>query len=341
MPTPATTPPSPERIFDTLTAYQTSSALAAAVELDLFTHLAAGADTLGALARATASTERGLRALCHLLTVRGFLAKSGERFRLAPDCAAFLDRRSPMFLGSMTGFLHGAGLRRHFEDAAASVRRGGASEGGTTNPSDPVWIDFARAMGPAARMMAGGVADVVLRGGTPRRVLDVAAGHGFYGIELARRSTATEVVSQDWENVLTVARENAAAAGLGARWRGLAGSAFEVDFGAGFELVLLVNFLHHFEREACVRLLSKARAALADGGRVAVVEFRLDEERLSPPGSAASDWTMLATTPRGQAYTAGEYAGMFRAAELGTPEVHELPGGSHAVLLAPAPRAAR
>ena len=138
----------------------------------------------------------------------------------------------------------------------------------------------------------------------------------------------------------TVAREHAERAGLAKRARTLAGSAFDVEFREpgepGFDAILVTNFLHHFEREACVRFLGKCRAALAPRGRVAVLEFALADDRVTPPHPAAFDLVMLATTPRGECYTVSEYEKMFTDAGLARPERHDLPGGSHAVLVAPA-----
>lgn len=334
--------PTPERIFGTLTAYQASAALAAALQLELFTHVAAGNETLGALARETKASERGLRALCNHLVAHEFLEKHGERYRCTSESATYLDRRSPAYMGSIAGFLNSPGLVHCFDDALGAVKRGGTvdPEGGTTAAENPVWVDFALAMQPMARAFAPGLADVVCRGGVPERVLDVAAGHGLYGIEVARRSPTSEVVFQDWPNVLAIARRNAECAGLGARAHYLGGSAFEVDLaqlpGKGFDAVLVTNFLHHFERERCVELLARCRAGLAGGGRVAVLEFALEDDRVTPPQSAAFDFVMLATTPRGEAYTVSEYGRMFVAAGLARPERHDMPLSGHTVLVAPA-----
>ena len=92
----------------------------------------------------------------------------------------------------------------------------------------------------------------------------------------------------DWQNVLAVAQENARAAGVADRFRTIAGSAFDLPFGGGYDLVLLPNFLHHFDPEMCERLLAKSRAALAPGGRVVLVEFIPDEDRLGPPDAVRS-----------------------------------------------------
>src|SRR5262245_56279802 len=155
----------------------------------------------------------------------------------------------------MTSFLNDPGLARCFDDLESAVRNGGIAHGAGSivAAENPVWVEFARAMLPTARTFAPGVADAACRAGSPRLVLDVAAGHGLYGIEVAKRAPESTVVFQDWENVLAVAREHAEAAGLAPRARYLAGSAFDVDFGRGYDAILVTNFLHHFGRDACTR----------------------------------------------------------------------------------------
>jgi methylase of polypeptide subunit release factors len=95
-----------------------------------------------------------------------------------------------------------------------------------------------------AELMAG----LVDPGGKQKlKILDIAAGHGLYGIAFAKRNPQTQIVALDWANVLEVAKENARKAGVLDRYSTIAGSAFDVDFGEGYDLVLLTNFLHHFE----------------------------------------------------------------------------------------------
>lgn len=331
--------PTPERIFQTLTGYQSSAALAAAIRLEVFTQLAAGADTLAALSGATGASERGLRALMNHLVAHGFVVKHGERYACGEEAARFLDRRAPTYQGAMVEFLNDPGLVRCFDDLTGAVRRGGTVEpaGGTVAAENPLWVQFARAMTTTARAFAVQLADCVCRAGRPARVLDVAAGHGLYGIELARRAQARELVFLDWPGVLAVARENAAAAGMSARTRYLPGSAFDVDLGSGFDAILVPNFLHHFSREACTRFLARCRAALAPRGRVAVLEFLLADDRVTPARSASFDLVMVATTRAGEAYTVGEYEEMFLAAGLARPERHDLAEETHTALLAGSP----
>jgi cyclopropane fatty-acyl-phospholipid synthase-like methyltransferase len=246
----------------------------------------------------------------------------------------FLDRRQPSYLGSAVTFVTAPTIVQGFDRLTQAVRKGGTAidAGGTLAPEHPVWVEFARAMAPLATFTAEMLAALLgPRPATGRRILDVAAGHGKYGITLLRHDPHAQVVAQDWPNVLTVAQENAVQAGVTDRFRTLPGDAFTVDFGTGYDLVLLTNFLHHFDPPTCETLLRKACGALAAGGRVAAVEFVPDEDRVSPPEAGAFSLVMLASTPHGDAYTFAEFKRMFAAAGLGHTELHPLPP-QHAVI---------
>jgi ubiquinone/menaquinone biosynthesis C-methylase UbiE len=186
------------------------------------------------------------------------------------------------------------------------VRRGGST--GLAIASDhPIWVRFANAMVPLAAPAAKRVAAYVAALPTPpRTVLDVAAGHGLYGIEVARALPEAVVTAVDWAGVLAVAQENAKAAEVDDRFRTVVGSAFDAEWGSGFDLVLLPNFLHLFGRDECVALLRKVKASFSPAGQVLAVEFVPNADRVSPPLQAAFAFLMLVSTPSGDAYTAGD-----------------------------------
>ena len=92
--------PTPERIFNTLNAYQNTAALKSAIELDLFTAIGDGANQAASLAKRVGAAERGVRVLADYLTIHGFLTKEGDRYALTQESALFLSRKSPACLCS-------------------------------------------------------------------------------------------------------------------------------------------------------------------------------------------------------------------------------------------------
>jgi 2-polyprenyl-3-methyl-5-hydroxy-6-metoxy-1,4-benzoquinol methylase len=324
--------------MEALSGYQRTAAIKAAVDLDLFTAVGSGSRTINGLAARCGAAERGVRILADYLAAAGFLTKDGDGYDLTADSAAYLDRRSPACIADTVAFLASPEVLDMFlRDPAAYVRHGGSTDtdGGTVAPENPVWVKFARAMAPLMAMPAELLAErLAAAGPTPRlRVLDIAAGHGLFGISVAKRSAHAEITALDWPAVLEVATENAAAAGLADRFRRLPGSAFDVDLGSGYDLVLLTNFLHHFDRATCVALLRRVRAALVPGGRAAILEFAPDDSRVTPPMPAMFAFTMLATTAHGDAYTCTELGAMLADAGFARSEWHDLPPSMQRVII--------
>src|SRR5258706_7065087 len=323
-----TRPPSPDLFFDTVQAYQRTAALRAAIELGLFTAIADGAHTVPALAATCQASERGMRILSDFLTIVGFLTKTDGSYRLTQDSAVFLNAHSPAYMGGTVAFLGSADVVRHFDDLASTVRRGSIRKDDSTVADDnPVWETFARAMVPMMMPSAQAIAEILgVASAGPIKGLDIAAGHGIFGIALAQRNPQAEIVAVDWAGVLKVATEHATQMGVGARHRVVAGDAFTVDWGTGYDIALMTNFLHHFDSATCVTLLKKVGTSLKPGGRVAVLEFVPNDDRVTPPGTAVFAEQMLRGTTSGVDYTVAALTAMLYEAGFSTLLGHPMLG---------------
>ncbi len=320
--------PSPELFFSTVNAYQRTAVIKAAIELEVFTAIAEGNTTTATIAARCQASERGIRILCDNLVINGFLTKQAGQYGLTPDSALFLDRHSQAYLGGAIEFLLDPMLTAGMSDITGAVRKGGttASEEGTVSPENPVWVKFARAMMPMMMPAAMGMAQLVKVDPNQKiRVLDVAAGHGIFGIAFAQAYPNVEVTALDWAPVLAVAKENAEKFGVADRHHLLPGSAFDVDFGKDYDLILLTNFLHHFNVATNEKLLKKVYDALAEGGRALTLEFVPDDDRVTPTMMASFALMMLGSTAAGDAYTFAEYEQMFAKAGFSKNEMHEMP----------------
>lgn len=329
--------PNPGIVFENLMAHQRSAALLTAIELNLFGALGDGPLPVAELAVRCSASERGMRILCDYLTIIGLVSKQDGLYSHTPSSALFLDPRSPASLHSTARFLGRAEMRDTYDHLTEIVRHGRTAlpGDGTVEPDNPVWVDFAHGMAPMMAPLAGPLGDLVLAGKTgPLKVLDIAAGHGLFGIEVARKHPEAHIVAQDWARVLEVAQENARKAGVGERYHLLPGSAFEVEYGGPYDAVLLTNFLHHFDPQTCVGLLKKVRAALRPGGMSATLEFVPNEDRVSPPMAASFSLTMLTSTGAGDAYTFRELSEMHVEAGFRDLAEHPIPKSPHTVITA-------
>ncbi len=321
----AKTSASPERFFELANAYQSTMALRAAVELDLFTAIHKGAKTAEDIARSIGGKPRGIRILCDFLATDGLLEKHDTSYSLAPDAEQFLVPTSPAYIGNALQFINSPHIMQNFNHLADTVR-GAAPQVNAVQPDHPMWQDFARAMASFMSLPATIIANHLrAQEGTPWKVLDIAAGHGLFGITIAQQNPNAKVVAVDWGGVLDVAKQNANAAGVADRYSTLVGDAFKVDWGNGYDLVLLTNFLHHFDFATNVGLLRKVHAALVDKGRAATLEFVPNEDRVSPRMAARFAMQMLGGTPAGDAFTFSELDRMFRDAGFSRSELFPLP----------------
>ena len=331
----AEAPVNPGLVFDMLNAYQRTAALKAAIDLDMFRAIGEGPGDVAAIARHCAASERGIRILCDFLTINGVLTKDDGGYRLTPSSAAFLDPRSPACLASIAQFLGNPAMHGAYDNLAEIVRAGRTNlpGDGTVEPENPIWVQFAETMAPMMGPLAGPLGKVVLKGQSgPMRVLDIAAGHGLFGIEIAKQNLQAHVTGLDWAPVLRVALDNARKAEVHDRYNMMPGSAFDVDFDGPYDAVLLTNFLHHFDRPTCVGLLQKVHAALRPGGKCATLEFVPNEDRVSPATPAAFAMTMLTTTAAGDAYTLSELTSMYREAGFKDISGHPIPMSPHTIV---------
>jgi SAM-dependent methyltransferase len=325
----------PALFGETMFAFMRSATLKAAVDLDLFSHVAQGRDTPAELAAAVGTTERAVRIMLDVLAVHGLIAKQHGRYALGPVAEMLLVRSSPAYAGDFTRV---AGSR-HVWDAvgrlAETARSGEPAAAMVETAGHEFWEEFSEASYGASQLPAGVIAGLLDLDETPAaEVLDVACGSGAYGIAVLARFPDARVTALDWENVLDHTRRFATRAGVGARMTWLAGSAFDVPLPpATYDAILVSHFYHHFSAAENVALTRRLFAALKPGGRLVVHEWVPDDARAEHRLALEFAVVMLATTRAGDAYTLAEYRRMFTAGGFGEPSVHVVPGLGSQVLI--------
>jgi SAM-dependent methyltransferase len=328
--------PNPGIIFAMVGAHQQTAALSAAIELDLFAAIGKGPGDVASIAKHCSASERGIRILCDYLVICGLLQKVDGHYKHSPTSAVFLDPASPASMASVTKFMSNPQMTSVYARLADVVRAGRTTlpGDGSVEPDNPLWVSFAENMAPLMRPISGPMAAMVLGAVSgPMHVLDIAAGHGLFGIAVAAQNPEARITGLDWAKVLDVAERNAKAAGVADRYSRLSGSAFEVDFGGPYDAVLLTNFLHHFDYATCVGLLKKVHAALRPGGVAATLDFVPDDSRVSPPASAGFAMTMLTSTVAGDVYPFSELLAMYTEAGFSSVTENPIPMSPETVVL--------
>jgi SAM-dependent methyltransferase len=120
----------------------------------------------------------------------------------------------------------------------------------------------------------------------------------------------------DLPNVLPLTREYIAGADMTGCVTTAVGDYLVDPLPAGFDLVLLSAVIHSNSAPQNARLIRSCAAALNPGGRVAVVDWVMDSDRVAPAGGAFFALNMLVATDHGDTFTEAEIRGWMDDAGL-------------------------
>jgi predicted O-methyltransferase YrrM len=197
-----------------------------------------------------------------------------------------------------------------------AVREGKPALRAAINERGETWLKpFIAAMHHRAAQQAPAVAELVGLGGVAR-VLDVGGGSGAFAMAFAAKQPGLVAVVFDLPNVLPLTREYIAEAGLTSRVTTAVGDYLDDALPHGFDLVFLSAVIHSNSAAQNSALLRSCAAALNPGGRVAVVDWVMDEDRVAPAAGAFFALNMLVATESGDTFTEREIRGWMIGAGL-------------------------
>ena len=127
----------------------------------------------------------------------------------------------------------------------------------------------------------------------------------------------------DLPEVTKLTTEYVAAEGMSERVTTLDGNYHDADFGEGFDLVFFSAIVHINSPDENEALMRKAFAALNPGGCIAIQDFVMAEDRLSPASSAMFALNMIVSTRAGDTYTKGEMSGWLMDAGCAETTFHQ------------------
>ncbi len=274
--------------------FMASKALFAALEFDVFTRIAQGADTTRALAEVTGIAENRLITLLAALKSLGLVSETGGHLVNAPATSKYLVAGAPGDFRDYVQFVNGAfGYEsfRHLEMALRGERvfpdkgfyEGLVYEAGIGGERFSS-AQHSGSLGPA-RLMAKRV-DLKDR----RKLLDVGGGSGAYSIAFCTANAELSATILDFPQTVDTAKRCAREAGLADRIANLAGNAIAIDWPEGHDVVLM-SYIWSAVGEADIAILAKrAAAALPPGGLLLLHDFMVDDARQGPRFAA---WYLL------------------------------------------------
>jgi 2-polyprenyl-3-methyl-5-hydroxy-6-metoxy-1,4-benzoquinol methylase len=331
-----TNPPAAEfqELMNLIRGFRPAKILMVATDLGMFDHLE-DFRTAGEIAALVKAGPRAAGIILNGLAALELVVKEGERFTNGELISRFLVRGKEEYRGAIVRHMHHTWWG--WADLEETVLRGHADMAKSERwvdrvDSDEEWVrEFIWGMHAIARDLAPKVAGQVDLTGV-QQLLDLGGGPASYAIAFAQANPKIRATVFDLPQPITIAKENIRQNGLAERIDTMAGNFLKDDIGKGYDFIWISQILHSHTEEQCRLIIDKAVKALNPGGQVAIQDFFLNDDQVSPLEAAMFSVHMLAVTPGGRAYTHREVAVMMEQAGLNPPE-HKITSPQTGILI--------
>jgi ubiquinone/menaquinone biosynthesis C-methylase UbiE len=303
-------------IMEDLRGAWRSQALIAAVELDVFSHIAEGKRTLKEVAAAAGASERGIANLLDALVGMRYLRKGGGRYGLQPISSTFLVRGKKTYMGASTEPLSLSwDTWGHLTEAVKTGRPHEAIN--VAEKGKEFFPKLVASIFPGN--FAASTAAVSHFSNRERqkihKILDVAAGSGAWSLAFAQAIPDARVTTVDFPEMTPITRGFAEKLGIAGRYEYHEGDIRHVDFGRDtYDLVILGHIIHSEGEDHGKDLVRKSWAALCPGGKLLIAEFIPNDARTGPLMPVLFGLNMLLHTEEGNVFTMREYRAWLKAA---------------------------
>lgn len=324
-------PPSPEHILQTGLAFWASKTLLSAVEMEVFTELAKGPETLESLTGRLGLHPRSSRDFLDALVSLGFLERQNGTYANTSSSNVFLDKHKPSYIG---GILEMANKRlfHHWGHLTTALRTGenqneaaGDHETFAALYADPTRLKgFLRAMTGVSRG-----ANIAIASKFPwakyQSVADCGTAQGDLIVQVALKNPHLAGTGFDLPEVAPVFEEYVEENGLSSRVKFQPGSFF-TDSLPNVDVIMMGHILHDWNLEEKKMLIRKAYEALPPGGAYIVYEALIDDDRSKNAFGLLMSLNMLIETPGGFDYTGADCVGWMKEAGFRETRVEHLVG---------------
>lgn len=306
--------PTTQRLQRMVRSYREAGALMAAVELDLFTHIAGGADTEASLTKAMGLQPlHGERIIIAMLGL-GLLDRDGDKLSLSPDVDRFLVKGKPTYAGEWMLF-----TKPDWNDwgQLANLLREQAPAELQNKTIDGITVDEARRYHRGTYSIGRGAGRLFLRDvdlSDKRLMIDIGGGSGAYCIEAAKRYPDLKCIVLEMPAVVPVTQEFIDEHGLTDRIEARVCDFNHDPFPEGADVAVMASNLPMYGREAIAAVVAKAHAAMSPGGTFHLIGEALDADRSGPGDPAMWGLAQALNNTTGIAHSVAEVEGYLTTA---------------------------
>ncbi|MFQ5751592.1 MAG: methyltransferase [bacterium] len=294
-----------QEITDLTGSFMPAQIVLTANRLELFSTLAGKKLSAEELAETLETEPRATGLLCNALTALGFLVKENNTFNNSPKGEEFLVQGRSYYIGD--NLRHQATLWQRWSQLTEVIKTGRPlpKQDVSDDQNKQQTREFTLAMANIGQLSARKVVEGLDMRGV-KKIIDIGGGPGTYAMEMVKQNPAIQAIVFDQLDVVLIAEERIRQNGLSQQVATIAGDCFADDFGSGYDLAFLSNFIHIFGLEEIVILFKKVWSSLNTGGRMAIKDFFVNEDRSGPVFATQFALNMLLNTEKGNTYSFSE-----------------------------------
>jgi predicted O-methyltransferase YrrM len=318
--------------------YQGAAVLGAAADLDLFSAVASKPLKAAEFSRRLRCDLRGLTILLDALVALQLLEKSGDRYALPAGLGTLLVHDAPQSVLAMAQ--HQATCLRRWAQLAQVVKSGRPAK---RLPSVRGEAGDEEAFIGAMHNVSAPHADQVIKAIRPLRfqhLLDIGGASGTWTMAFLRACPSAQATLFDLPPVIPMARRRLAAARLGSRVNLVAGDFMTNVLPSGVDLAWVSAIVHQNSRSQNRALFSKVLRALVPGGRIAIRDILMEQNRTQPVAGALFAVNMLVATQGGGTFTFAELHEDLTAAGFAKASILRADDAMNSIVVAMKPGAA-
>lgn len=294
-----------DKISSVSNGFMQSQILITACELNLFTVIGEEGKKLEDILTETGTDKRATEILLNALTGMGLLYKKGDFYENSPLSKDHLIEGKEFYMGY--SIKHGGTLYRRWAELPEIVRTGQPVKSGMEKrrESPEETRRFIMAMANVGAFSVEELINATDFNGK-KHFLDIGGGPGTYATGICSKYPDLKATVFDLPEVVPIAEELIAKAGMSERIDTKKGDYLKDPFGTGYDIILLSNIIHSLGKQDILLLFSKVRESLSAGGELIVKDFFPEDDRTDPEYPLVFAVNMLSGTKEGNTYTGKE-----------------------------------
>ncbi len=330
--------PSPELIMQVGVGFWSSKILLSAVEMELFTDLAKGPQSLESIQGRMGLHPRASRDFLDALVALGFLLRADGQYSNTPATDTFLDKHKPSYIGGILEMANSRlyGFWGHLTEALRTGLPQNEVRSGAAPVFEALYADPARLKQFLAAMTGishGGNMAIAAKfpWANYKTFADAGAAQGDLAVQIALANPHLSGIGFDLPEVGPIFEEYVEKNGVADRVRFVAGSFLEQPLPKA-DVILMGHILHDWGLDDKRMLIRKAYDALPEGGAFIVYESIIDDDRSKNAFGLMMSLNMLIETAAGFDYTGADCQGWMKEAGFRETRVEHLTGPDSMVI---------